>query len=508
MGIKSKIKEFASVVKSKSGFSKKKLKNPVVFYGITANIAEKMDKYIAIAGEPVVFSTKDKELKNYKNKLLFDKYEVISLDDVVKLYPDADIWVSYRDPIMTSRKLLTKFPPEKIHFFEVDWEYRKGCRFLGHFISYRKNDFSPCCITKQCPVVQTSGTISERMEHWKEYTTKLVNDIRENKPNPCSKCPHLKYGFYPKTIKLDTLSFGTNQPGDVCNLRCVYCFSRKQLERLKDDKDKFTTYEILRQFSQMPEYDTPDFKIQLSNGEFCTNKYCDEIFDILLKSKWKVVFVTNMTVYREKFAEFLKTGRTIRILTSLDAGTPETYKKIKGVDCLNKVVDNLKKYPLEKVDVRLKYIFLEGLNDNEEDIDAFYEIVKEVGCKTIVLSSNLFKPFTAKMRDLTLRIIKKAKKDGIVISSNSSYLNSKDAEFIKQNYENCANDFIVQNEPQQKTDLDCDTYDAKTSAISGKNTEVAINSKLSEVKRIKLEFADNTTLTLSFNLASDNLSND
>ena len=178
------------------------------------------------------------------------------------------------------------------------------------------------------------------------------------------------------------------------------------------------------------------------------------------------------------------------------------------MDCLNKDVDNLKKYPLEKVDVKLKYIFLEGLNDNEEDIDAFYEIVKEVGCKTIVLSSNLFKPFTAKMRDLTLRIIKKAKKDGIVISSNSSYLNSKDAEFIKQNYENCANDFIVQNEPQQKTDLDCDTYDTKTSTISGKNTEVAINSKLSEVKRIKLEFADNTTLTLSFNLASDNLSND
>ena len=79
---------------------------------------------------------------------------------------------------------------------------------------------------------------------------------------------------------------------------------------------------------------------------------------------------------------------------------------------------------------------------------------------------------------------------------------------IKQNYENCANDFIVQNEPQQKTDLDCDTYDTNNSTISGKNTEVAINSKLSEVKRIKLEFADNTTLTLSFNLASDNLSND
>ncbi len=502
MNIKNKIRKFTSIIKSEP---ENKVK-PIIFYGITSKISEKINQYIAIAGKPVVFSTKDKELKDYKNNPLFNKYKVVSLDDAIKQYPDAEVWVLYKNPINTTKELLKKIAPEKIHFFEADWEYRKGCRFLGHFISYRKDNFSPCCITKQCPVVETSGSIQQRIKHWMEYTTKLVNDIRENKPNPCSKCPHLKYGFYPKTIKLDTLSFGTNQPGDTCNLRCVYCFSRKQLERLKDDKGKFTTYEILRQFSQMPEYNTPDFKIQLSNGEFCTNKYCDEIFDILLKMKWKVVFVTNMTVYREKFAEFLKTGRTVHVLTSIDAGTPETYKKIKGADCLNKVIANLKKYPLEKANLRLKYIFLEGLNDNETDIDGFYEIVKETGCKNIVLSSNLFKPFTQKMRDLTLRIVKKAKQDGIVISANSSYLNSKDAEFIKKSYENCVDDFIAQNEQQQKTEPDydiCDIYDTETPMLSDKNTNITINSEFSSVKQIKLEFADNKILTLSFSLISD-----
>ncbi len=476
MSIKDNVGKFISAVRPKHIFSKNK-KNPVIFYGITGQITEKIDKYIKTAGEPVVFSTKSNELRNYKDALLLNKYKVISIDDAIKQYPEAEVWVLYKNPVNTARELLKRFAPEKIHFFEEDWEYRKGCRFLGHFISYRKNDFSPCCITKQCPVVQTSGSIPERMKHWTKYTTKLVNDIRKNKPNPCSKCPHLKYGFYPKKIKLDTLSFGTNQPGDVCNLRCVYCFSRKQLERLKDDKDKFTTYEILRQFSQMPEYDTPNFRIQLSNGEFCTNKYCDEIFDILLKSKWQVVFVTNMTVYREKFAEFLKTGRTVHVLTSLDAGTPETYKKIKGADLLNKVVDNLKKYPLEKANLRLKYIFLEGLNDNETDIDGFYEIVKEVGCKNIVLSSNLFKPFTPKMRDLTIHIIKKAIKDGINISANSSYLNPRDVEFIKKSYENCINDFM-----RQEAEPDCDavdTGDTKSAIILGKNANIVINGDFS-----------------------------
>ena len=56
----------------------------------------------------------------------------------------------------------------------------------------------------------------------------------------------------------------------------------------------------------MPEYNRSNICIELSNGEFCANKYCNEIFDILLKINGKVRFVSNMTIYNEKFAEFLK----------------------------------------------------------------------------------------------------------------------------------------------------------------------------------------------------------
>ena len=410
--------------------------NPVIFYGITNRLYNNIDKYIQIAGEPTALTTKDFEVPEYSGQLYMGKYEVMYIDDVVKRYPNADIWVTYPKADNTAKMLLRKFAPEKIHFFEADLEYRKGCKFLGHFISYRKENFSPCCITKRCPVVKTSGAIPERMAHWKEYTTKLTDDIRNNRPNACDKCHHLEYGFWHKTVKLDTVSFGTNQPGDVCNYKCVYCFAENQLHRLKNDEDGYTTYEILRQLSEMPEFDTPNFNIQLSNGEFCANKYCDEIFDVLLKTKWEVAFVTNMSIYREKFAEFLKTGRARSVQTSLDAGTPETYKKVKGLDTFEKVKQNLKKYPFDKTSLRLKYIFLEGINDNETDIDGFFEVVKEVGCKTIVLSSDLFKPYTDKMRKLTVRLIKKAKPEGILVSGNNSYLAATDEEFIARTYNN------------------------------------------------------------------------
>lgn len=406
----------------------------IIFYGVMCDLSDKIEEYISIAGEPCIFADKDEKLNKYKDCKILDKYEVVSLNEALKQYPDADVWVTYSNPYTTAKKLSKIISPQKLHFFDTNVEYRKGCRFLGHFISYRKENFSPCCVTKQCPVVVTSGSIPERIEHWKKYTTKLIDDIRNERPNPCSKCPHLKYGYWKKNVKLDTVSFGTNQPGDVCNYRCIYCFSEKPLERLKDDKDGFTTYEIIRQLSEMPEFDTDKFHITLSNGEFCVNKYCNEIFDILLKTKWKVVFVTNMSTYREKFAEFLKTGRTERVLVSLDAGTRETYKIVKRADTFDKVVDNLKRYPFKDINLCLKYIFLEGINDNEKDIDGFYEVVKSVGCKRIVMSSDLFKPFTPKMKELTLRIIKKAKADGIVISENSSYICAADAAFIAKAY--------------------------------------------------------------------------
>jgi len=158
------------------------------------------------------------------------------------------------------------------------------------------------------------------------------------------------------------------------------------------------------------------------------------MLDILLKSKWKIELLSNMSLYKEKLAALMESGRIVLLLTSLDAGTRETFKAIKRVDMFDRVVENLKKYPVHKTRLMLKYIFLEGVNDNEADVDGYYEIVKEVG-GIISLSANLTAPYTEKMKELTLRLVKKAKADGISVSSTSSYLTPQDAKFITDSYD-------------------------------------------------------------------------
>jgi len=410
----------------------------IIFYGISnvANITKNIDKWIGVAGEPDVFCEKDENLTKYQTKLL-GKYEVISIDEALKRYPNAGVWVTYRIAKNTASLLLSKMPHEKIHFLEADLEYRKGCRYLGNFMSYRKNSFSPCCVTGQAPIVKASGSIRSRFEQWQSYTTDLVDKVRNNEPNDCQKCPLLKYGFWRKSVKLNEINFGSNQPGDICNFRCTYCFCENTFKRLKDATDGFTTYEILQQLSEMPEYDTEDLTIQLANGEFCANKHCDDMLDIFMKTKWKFSLLSNFSLYREKLAKLMETGRITRTVVSLDAGTRETFKAVKRNDRFDIVLKNIKRYPIKYTKFCLKYVFIEGVNDNEADIDGFYEIAKDSGAVIMISKDmNVGHGLTDKMRELTLRLIKKAKADGIKVDGGSGYLNPADKEFIKQSYAN------------------------------------------------------------------------
>ena len=407
-----------------------------IFFGILSDshISKNIEKWMSIAGAPAIFSERDDHIEKYQTKLL-EKYDVVSLDEALKRYPDADVWVTYPKPGYIPSMLAEKYQPKRIRFLEADLEYRKGCRYLGNFILYRAESFSPCCVTGPMPVVNASGSVHERLAQWQNYTTKLIDAIQRGSPNKCQGCHLLKDGFWRTSVKLTMLSFAATNRSDVCNFNCIYCFAKKSLKNLKSVTGGLSTYEMLQQLSEIPEFNAEGLVIQLGNGELTVNKHCDAILDMFLKTPWKMDLTSNLSVYREKLADLIESGKVVSIVTSLDAGTRETFKKIKRRDRFDKVVENFKKYPLHKTTLHVKYLFLEELNDNETDVDGYYEIVKELG-GIIMFSSNLTTLYTDKMRALASRVIKKAKVDGIKINAGGNFLHPKDAKFINETYAN------------------------------------------------------------------------
>ena len=410
----------------------------IIFFGITSesHIANNIDNWISIAGTPDIFSERDDHIAKYQTKLL-NKYEVVTIDEALKRFPNANVWVTYPKVGYIPGMLAKKLPTNRIHFLEADLEYRKGCKYLGKFMLYREGSFSPCCVTGHMPSFKVSGSVKERVIKWQSVTTKLIEAAQLDSQNKCKNCHMLKSDFWRKSVRLNMLSLASNNRGDVCNFKCVYCFAQDSLKQTRDSKNGISAYEILQQLYEVPELDKEDLTLLISNGEFCANKHCDEMLDIFLKTNWKMDLTSNCSIYREKLESLMESGRVVSIVTSIDAGTRETFKKIKRNDMFDKVVENLRRYPLSKTRLHLKYIFLEGINDNEADINGFYDIAKEVN-GIIMFSSNLTKPYTPKMRELALMIAKRAKADGVEISTGGNFLHPDDARFINENYKSAA----------------------------------------------------------------------
>ena len=418
----------------------------VIYYGTEKKeyMLTNLDKWTQITGVPDLFVVKDQNLSKFRSQYL-ERFYVVSLDEALRRYPDADIWLVYSWE-STAREagnnLLKKVAPDKIHFLEADLEYRKGCGRLGRSLHYKVGKVPMCTVgNRKHPSFRATASVSEMISGWREYSEKLIRENQLDSPNECLGCPLLKYGFFKRTVTLRNLRFLQGLAHDSCNLRCKYCSASQsgRWAKLKDDTGP-TTYDIVRQFSEIPEFIEmgAGFTITFANGELCVNKYFDEIADILARVTWKVELLSNMSVYREGLATLMQDGRIAKIITSIDAGTRETFKNLKQNDRFDEVVKNLQTYPIDKTDLYVKYVFVEGYNDNETDIDGFYEIAKSTGGTIMISADNKTNdiPFTASdnMRELTLRLIHKAKADGIRLKPDDNNINAIDADFIKSHF--------------------------------------------------------------------------
>jgi len=418
----------------------------VIFYGIEKEFTKaNIDKWINIAGEPAFFSVKDENVKKFKGDFL-EKYPVVSINEALSTHPDAEVWVTYKnsaDASKVGKILIEKMPHSKIHFLEANLEYRIGCGRLGRSFHYKNSRIPMCTVgNRRHPYVNVSGSVDQVMKQWQDFSAKLIYANQLESANRCFGCPLLKWGFWPKTVECTNLRFLQELAKDACNFKCIYCSAAQTNRWVKlKDADGPTTYDVIKQFSEMSPFSEMGnkFTVTFANGELCANIHFDEIIDILLKTGWRVELLSNLSIYREKLTELLQSGNVKHVITSLDSGTRETFKKIKQNDRFDTVVENLRRYPFDKTRLQMKYLFLEGINDNEQDVDEFYEIAKEVGA-VIQLSTDSKtnkNPFTEneQMRKLTLRIINRAKADGLSVVADANNINSIDVKFINESYD-------------------------------------------------------------------------
>lgn len=171
-----------------------------------------------------------------------------------------------------------------------------------------------------------------------------------------------------------------------CQCRCIYCGIRNQKnneETAKSYERLFSTIELAKELGLI----APDAIWQVSSGEITIHPYKERIINLVQGQA--AVFLTNCFKFDEQISQNLHDNPKSSINLSIDAGTPQTWHKVKGVDNFEEVMGNLVKYYQKSAkdgQITLKYIILPGINDTWEDYSSLMEIIRILKVSSLELS--------------------------------------------------------------------------------------------------------------------------
>lgn len=258
----------------------------------------------------------------------------------------------------------------------------KFCNSLMRDINFEPDFIQPCCDVRgvnKVPQFPFSGG-KLNMQEYADYITNIFPAIQ--KGEMCKNCPNLvdisteNYDFL---MKFDTVSINVNRY--LCNCKCTYCSLWK--------KPAVCHYDLRASIESLFDNHMLSKKCYFSwgGGEPSIFNQFEEISDFISQKGHYQYVHTNAIIYSKTFEKILH-NKLGKINISLDSGTPQKYKQIKGVDKFVKVVENIKNYRLacrDPFQIDLKYIIFEQNNELAE-IEKFIRLCHALDIKSIEFS--------------------------------------------------------------------------------------------------------------------------
>jgi wyosine [tRNA(Phe)-imidazoG37] synthetase (radical SAM superfamily) len=362
----------------------------IIFYGAGKYAADNIERLKSEGIVPVCFADADES----KQGTQICGYDVLSPENAILKYPDCVLQITlYRWNLRdTTEYLLGKgIPLDKIRYCE-DVEYRKGCEHIR--FSILDDRWSFCDVADEGEWTGSSGNMSDDFDKCLSDYAELAEKLKKQEPTICDKCPFLKYDIFDKATEIRNIAFVPGSQNDLCNFRCSYCVSAYNEQKKQNPPDILKILRAIK--SHLP---NEEIVVSFANGEMTIRRDFDDIMEFIdNQANWKMDIATNGSVYKPSLAKMLATGKVWKLTVSLDAGTAETFRKIKGVDALSKVVLNLEKYRESKGRIELKYIVLPAVNDAEPDLIGFADIAKRLNLP-VVISKNSYPVRLSEMTD-------------------------------------------------------------------------------------------------------------
>ena len=279
-------------------------------------------------------------------------------------------------------------------------------QIAGHSLNFEGPVDEDGCIALCCekhipnhPAMGFAGTAEETLERFLGMRALAAAECRDNTENPrygCRQCAYLRkadWHFAPRICYVNLSMYPA-----PCQSKCLYCCEAGHLNRSftpEVDHAYEKLFDFLEYADQRGMID-PKATWQVSSGEITLHPYKDRIMELVRDRH--AVFYTNAFLFDEAIAQKLHDDPDSAIDLSIDAGTPETWRKVKGIDNFETVLSNLHRYRRNCAgpgQIILKYIILPDVNDGPEDLSAAVEIAKRLDVRCLTIARDTEKKYSS-----------------------------------------------------------------------------------------------------------------
>ena len=265
---------------------------------------------------------------------------------------------------------------------------RYYCKRLNETLNFDALKVFYCCATRTGPSIDIPkpNKIKDIITKRKSLIKMLDRGII---PKECEGCFDLKEQTNPKPLIISQLS---NVPKasmiivkhfKQCDCSCIYCCEQYLSQRkivLKSKKsDYYDLLPIIKELYKHNMIDKENTDVHFQGGNVSVLDEFEDLVNIFMTNGVKRIEIATNGIKYLPIVEQICTKTFVDINISIDAGTRETYKKIKTVDKFDDLIENLKKYVKLPLLLRLKYILVRGVNDTKEEIENYINLMKEIG---------------------------------------------------------------------------------------------------------------------------------
>ncbi len=265
------------------------------------------------------------------------------------------------------------------------------CDELNNVLSCFHDRIMSCCSGQIGPVYYEAYK-GQKID-WKAFRQvkidafNMLNEENIDK-SPCKGCFFLREKR-PDDIISPTFNMINISHWTQCNCGCIYCarmqHSKGKITYKPEKSEYYDMLPLLKQLYKQELLDRKNLVASIQGGDISVLKEFEPMVKEFLKNGVNRFYILSNNIKYQPIIEKLLKNNMVDFTTSLDCASPDIYLKLKRVDKFYDSVNNLKKYAKVNngIGVTVKYIVIEHINDNIEEITKFVNLMDDIGIKNI-----------------------------------------------------------------------------------------------------------------------------